>query len=462
MRGAHRNDSSIEAPQEVRHLERRERSVRTLVARLAARAIDRLLDGVGGQYAEADGHARFERDARESGSTLAGDIIEMRRLAANDRTEGDQGLVAPRLRQLARDDRNVEGARHAYDLDLLLRRPVALQRIHRTAYQRLDDEIVESRHDQGEAQIAHDEIALGHLELLVRHAAILARLFAAIHVLGHFEVEGRQTLELLRRAQHPHALQPQVLQYLRADAIGAQHRGARVSRSGRLRIDLTHAVHELPRRLLGAQDDHHARALGRDAAHRRAQRPTEILAAHSDQIAQRVLDVHTHQGRHPGIEVALHQGDVHVAMHLVLVAAQLEPAELGLDRLVVDALDRALVLQAIADEIGDGADLERMCRREPLEIGTARHGAVVVQYLDDRGGGRESREAREIAPRFGVAGASEHAAGLRHERKDMSGLAQILGARLGRYGCLDRMRAVVRRYSRRHTLGRLDGQREVG
>ena len=106
--------------------------------------------------------------------------------------------------------------------------------------------------------------------------------------------------------------------------------------------------------------------------------------------------------------------------------------------------------------------LSACAEREPLEIGTARHGAVVVQYLDDHGGRRESCEAREIAPRFRVAGAGEHAAGLRHERKDMPGLAQILGPRLRRHGGLDRVRAIVRRDSGGHALGGLDRQGEVG
>ena len=68
--------------------------------------------------------------------------------------------------------------------------------------------------------------------------------------------------------------------------------------------------------------------------------------------------------------------------------------------------------------------------REALEIGAARHGAVVVQDLDDHGGRRESGEARQIAARLRVAGAREHPAGLRHQRENVAGLAQILRARL--------------------------------
>ena len=136
--------------------------VRALVARLAAGPIDRLLHRVGGQHAECDGHARFERDAREPGGALAGDIVEMRRLAADHGAERDQRLVAARQREFARDHGHVEGARNAHDLDLLVRRPMALERIQRAPQQRLDHEIVEPRDHQGEAQIAHEELAFDY------------------------------------------------------------------------------------------------------------------------------------------------------------------------------------------------------------------------------------------------------------------------------------------------------------
>ena len=94
--------------------------------------------------------------------------------------------------------------------------------------------------------------------------------------------------------------------------------------------------------------------------------------------------------------------------------------------------------------------------RELLEIGTARHRAVVVHDLDDHGGRLEAGEPREIATRLGVTGARQHAAGLRHQRKDVAGLAQVFGARVGRDRRADRVRAIVRRDAGGDAFGGLD------
>src|SRR5512144_1187348 len=45
----------------------------------------------------------------------------------------------------------------------------------------------------------------------------------SIHVLGHFQAKGRQAVHLLRRAQHAHVAHAEVAQYLRANAVGAEH-----------------------------------------------------------------------------------------------------------------------------------------------------------------------------------------------------------------------------------------------
>ena len=76
-------------------------------------------------------------------------------------------------------------------------------------------------------------------------------------------------------------------------------------------------------------------------------------------------------------------------------------------------------------------------------------------------GGLETGEAREVAAGFGVSGARQHAAGLRHQRKDVARLAQVLGARVRRDGRADRVRAVVRRDAGRDAFRRLDRHREI-
>ena len=162
------------------------------------------------------------------------------------------------------------------------------------------------------------------------------------------------------------------------------------------------------------------------------------------------------------LQIALHQRDVHVFVHVILVATKLEFPVFRIDRLIVDPLHRSLVFQPVAYEIRNGADLQAVSAREQLQIRTPRHGAVLVQDLHDGRRGAEAREPRQIAAGLGVPGARQHAAGLRHQREYVSRLAQILGPRVGRHRGTDGVRTVVRRYSRGHALRRLDRHREIG
>ena len=75
--------------------------------------------------------------------------------------------------------------------------------------------------------------------------------------------------------------------------------------------------------------------------------------------------------------------------------------------------------------------LSPCCCGERLEVRAARHRAVVVHDLEDHRRRLEARQPRQIAAGFGVAGARQHAAGLRHQRKDVAGLTQVSGARIG-------------------------------
>ncbi len=100
-------------------------------------------------------------------------------------------------------------------------------------------------------------------------------------------------------------------------------------------------------------------------------------------------------------------------------------------------------------------------RANLIEIVAPRHRAVVVQDLDDDGRRLEAGEPREVAAGFRVPRARQHAAGLRHQREDVAGLAQVARLRRRRDGRLDRARTVVRRDARRHAFGRFDRDREV-
>jgi hypothetical protein len=172
--------------------------------------------------------------------------------------------------------------------------------------------------------------------------------------------------------------------------------------------------------------------------------------------------VHAHQRHGGGARLALDQRQMHLAVDVILVADQPEAAELGDHLPLGDAFNRVFGLQPVADQVGDRADHQAVLVREALEVGTARHRAVLVQDLDDHGRGLEAGEACKIAAGLGVAGAGQHASGLRHQREYVAGLAQVVRTGLGRDRGPDRVRAVEGGDAGRHTLGGLDGQREIG
>ena len=84
---------------------------------------------------------------------------------------------------------------------------------------------------------------------------------------------------------------------------------------------------------------------------------------------------------------------------------------------------------AVLDQVGNGADLQAMDRGKFQQIRQAGHGAVVLHDLADHRCRRAAGHGGQIAAGFGVAGAHEHAAVNRLQRKDVAGLHQV--GRLG-------------------------------
>ncbi len=87
----------------------------------------------------------------------------------------------------------------------------------------------------------------------------------------------------------------------------------------------------------------------------------------------------------------------------------------------------ALVAQAIANEIGDGADLQRVFACEHFDLWPPRHGAIVVHELAQHSRRLECGEAAQVDRRFGVSGANQHAATPRPQRKDVSRPREVGG-----------------------------------
>src|SRR5690606_22183452 len=294
-----------------------------------------------------------------------------------------------------------------------------------------------------------------------------SRLFCTtsyIDVFHDLEIEAGNTVHLLRRRQYSHALQAEVAQYLRADAVGLDNCFTppplrKVVGSLRQRFD---CLHQLARGLLLAQYDDHAGVFSRDAFDGAVERPAERGTLHAQNVPERVLDVHAHEWPGSPGAVALGKRHMHRPVYAVVIAVHPELAVGGLHRLFGDSLDVALLLQPIANEVRNRAYAHTVLAREGFEVRPARHAAVFVEDFNDSGSRFKAGEPRQVAARLRVPGAREYAAWLRHDGEDVPGLAKMLRARIGRYGNLHGAGAVVRRNTGGDALGCLDGDREVG
>ena len=80
---------------EARHFDGGHGGVVAFVAVLAARARFGLFQSIGGEHAEGDRQSGFERHLLQSPRGFAGDVIEMRRFAANHRAQRDDRVITP-------------------------------------------------------------------------------------------------------------------------------------------------------------------------------------------------------------------------------------------------------------------------------------------------------------------------------------------------------------------------------
>ncbi len=101
----------------MRHLDGGHRGVVTLVAVLAAGAVERLFQRVGGEHAESDGNSDFERDVLQSARAFGSDEIEMRSIATDDGAQSDDGVKAVGVGQQLGGERELEGAGDVMDFE---------------------------------------------------------------------------------------------------------------------------------------------------------------------------------------------------------------------------------------------------------------------------------------------------------------------------------------------------------
>ena len=96
-----------------------------------------------------------------------------------------------------------------------------------------------------------------------------------------------------------------------------------------------------------------------------------------------------------------------------------------------DAADVALVLHAVADEIGYREHFDPVLFAEFDELRHASHGAVFIHDFADDAAGIEASDTREVDAGFRLTGADEHAAIAGAQWEHVAGAGEILRAGLG-------------------------------
>ena len=173
--------------------------------------------------------------------------------------------------------------------------------------------------------------------------------------------------------------------------------------------------------------------------------------------------MHAHEHGLRAGDVALDQGEVGAGLGAALVGVDREVAEDGGQVGVgIAAHGDLAVLDAVADDVAHGGDLEAVLFGEDLELGHAGHGAVFVHDFADDAGGLEAGELGKIDAAFGLARALEHAAGAGAQRKDVAWGHEVFGTGAVGHGRTDGMGAVGCGDAGGHAVAGLDGDGEVG
>src|SRR3989449_65665 len=235
--------------------------------------------------------------------------------------------------------------------------------------------------------------------------------------------------------QHPDRGQPEVEQDLRADAVVPQVRLETELLVGfdgvvplilqLIRLELVEEA-DASSFLIEVHDPPGARL--RDHPHRAVQLPAAVAARRTEYVAGQALGVHPHQHLLLPCDLAVHQGDVLRLIHVIPIADDPEFAERGREPRLSDAMDQALVLQPVGDELCDGDEREPMLLREAFEVGTARHRPVGVEDLADDARGIQPGKSREGLATRGREWRADQPAGMRGHEIDHVGGALFGGA----------------------------------
>jgi hypothetical protein len=162
-----------------------------------------------------------------------------------------------------------------------------------------------------------------------------------------------------------------------------------------------------------------------------------------EDIAGETLGVHSHEHARVRPNVTEDERDVLVLVDVIPIAEDAPGAEIGWKAGVGDAVDEALSLEAVRDELRDGDECESVFLREALELGTTGTRPILAKNLADDSSWSEAGEAGEINRGFRVSNALKHAAIARAKRRHVSGAAKVGWYGLGINSDANRLGAVL-------------------
>ena len=175
-----------------------------------------------------------------------------------------------------------------------------------------------------------------------------------------------------------------------------------------------------------------------DLAHGCGELLSAVAAERAEAVAGEAFGVDAAEDRRSVIDLSHGEGDVVLAIHAIHEAVDLKVAVLGREFGGGDAFDEDFMLFPVFDEFLNVADLEAFFFGEAEEVFAAGHGAVFIHDLAAQAGGLESREAREVDGRFGMALPFEDAPAAGFQREKMPRAAEVFRLRAvfdGFQGC---------------------------
>jgi hypothetical protein len=137
---------------QIRHLDRSQRRLKSLVAHLQSGAIDRLFEILAGEHAECMRHSRILCRLPDATRDFVDYHVVMGGVPANQAPETDDGIVFVGFSKCARSRRNFERAGNAHDMNVFFPRTGANQPVISASQQPVSYKFIKAGNHDAETE----------------------------------------------------------------------------------------------------------------------------------------------------------------------------------------------------------------------------------------------------------------------------------------------------------------------